>query len=215
MQLNNGTKNFLKWTAILSPTIIGGLLLIFNIFSCEVNLWTGGGQLFTGLGLSMFLLRCFMWGDLDLKVGGGMFALGVMFGIIGVFSSSNAFDQEYVILRSDLQDAFVDASSNCQGNRQSYLNAAQACAKAPLMDVMDMNYQLMKAKYLPPTASLIDGVYHSTDGAKIDACLVSYFSFSAQCPNSFVTFNLNHPEMKSVESLKQCSSFWQWIQSWV
>ncbi|MBL5882549.1 hypothetical protein [Lelliottia aquatilis] len=215
MQLNSGTKDFLKWTAISAPTVIGGLLLVNNIFSCDFNLWAGGGQLFTGLGLSLFLLRWMIWGVLDFKVGGVMFALGVLLSIISVFSSSKALDPDYVNLRSDLRDAFIDASNNCRGDRQSYLNAAQACAIAPVMDLMDLNYQLMKAKYLPPTASLIDGVYHSTDGAKVDACLVSYFSISAQCPNSFVTFNLNHPEMKSVESLKQCSSFWQWIQSWV
>lgn len=215
MQLNNEIKGFLKWILILSPTIIGGLLLVNNIFSCDFNLWTGGGQLFTGLGLTLFLFRWITWGDCDFKVGGGMFALGVAFGIFGVFSSSKALDQDYVRLRSDLQDAFVDASANCQGDGKSYLNAAQICAMAAVMEVTDLNYQLMKAKYLPPTASLIDGMYHSTDDAKIDACLVSYFSLSAKCPNSFVTFNLNHPEMKSIESLKQCSSFWKWIQSWV
>ncbi|EFH4884917.1 hypothetical protein A7J58_02410 [Enterobacter cloacae] len=215
MKLNNEIKGFLKWILILSPTIIGGLLLVNNIFSCDFNLWGGGGQLLTGLGLSFFLLRRVIWGEFDFKVGGGMFALGVLLSIIGVFSSSKALDRDYVNLRSDLKDAFIDASNNCQGDRRSYLNAAQVCAMAPVMDLMDLNYQLMKAKYLPPTASLIDGVYHSNDGAKVDACLVSYFSFSTQCPNSFVTFNLNHPEMKSVESLKQCSSFWQWIQSWV
>lgn len=205
----------LKKIAVFLPLTIGGFLFVNSLFSCSMNLWAGSGYLFTGLGLTIFFVRWLLWGDLDFTSGGVMLTVGFALGIISVFTGSKALDPAYNKLRVDIYSVFVEASLTCKGGSQPYINAARSCGVAPILDIMDLNYQLAKARYLNPTASIVDGVYHSTDGVKVDPCLVNYYKLSSQCPDAFVQLKIDHPELTSPEYFKQCLSLWGMIRGWI
>lgn len=215
--MENKNKSYynLKKIAVSLPLIIGGILFINSFFSCSMNLWAGSGYLFTGFGLTIFFVRWLLRGDLDFTSGGVMVSVGFVLGIISLLTGSKVLDPAYNKLRVDIYSVFVEASLTCKGDSQPYINAARSCGVAPILDVMDLNYQLAKARYLNPTASIVDGVYHSTDDVKVDPCLVNYYELSSQCPDAFVQLKNNHPELKSSASFNQCSSLWLKVRGWI
>ncbi|QCE29057.1 hypothetical protein [Enterobacter bugandensis] len=195
MAFVNLNNFYIKMVVVCVPFVVGVGLACLSFFGHSHNLWTGFGYLITSVAVSFFLLRWLVWGDLNLANGSAIATIGGGLGLIGILAGSNIIDPAFIQVRTDLQESFLDASLNCKGNKTLFDGALTSCLAATSKDALALGQELIKARYLAPTLSLADGVYHSSDEAKADACLVNYYLLSKECPSSFIEFNKKHPEV--------------------
>ncbi|MGH0045331.1 hypothetical protein P8775_12405 [Enterobacter cloacae] len=186
---------YIKMVVACIPCVVGVGLACLNFFGHNHNLWAGFGYLITSVAVSFFLLRWLVWEDLNFANGSAIATIGGGLGLIGILVGSNITDPAFIQVRIDLQESFSDASSYCKGNKALFDDALTSCLATSSKDVLALGQELIKARYLAPTLSLADGVYHSNDEAKADACLVNYYLLSKECPSSFIGFNKKHPEV--------------------
>lgn len=186
---------YIKMAVVCVPFIVGVGLACLSIFGHSHNLWAGFGYLIVSIAVSFFLFRWLVWNDLNFANGSAIATIGGGLGLIGILVGSNITDPAFIQVRIDLQESFLDASLNCKGDKALFDGALTSCLAASSKDALALGQELIKAKYLAPTLSLADGVYHSSDEAKADACLVNYYLVSKKCPDSFIEFNKKHPEI--------------------
>lgn len=182
---------------VLISLLAGIYLFCKNAFGENGNLWAGLGGLVTSFSVAYFLFRWCVWNDLCFDNGSTLALIGTGLGLIGVLTGVKFVDPTVIELRTDLQDAYLNASLSCIGDKNIINKALMSCATAYPKEFLSLSNELAKATYLTPTLSLVDGVYHSTDEAKPDDCMTYYSSVSKQCPDSFVVFNIKHPEFAS------------------
>lgn len=179
---------------VLISLITGVYVFCKNVFGEAHNLWAGLGGLVTSFSVAYFLFRFWVWGDLCFDNGSILATIGTALGLIGVFAGAKFAEPEVMKLRMDLQEAYLDASLNCIGDKNIINKALMSCATAYPKEFLSLSNELAKTRYLTPTLSLADSVYHSSDDVKTDGCMAYYSTVSKQCQDSFVIFNIKHPE---------------------
>lgn len=189
------TSYFMSSLKLLALVLLvsGVYLFCENIFSKDINLWAGLGGIVASFSSVYFLFRWYVWGDCDFSNGSALALISTGLSLMGVLAGVKFIEPNSIEFQNDLQEAFLDASLNCIGDKDVFNKARTSCAMALPKEFLSLSNDLAKARYLTPMLSLADGIYHSTDEIKPNDCLASYSLVSKQCPDSFVIFHLKHP----------------------